>query len=107
MQHVHSLKGIGPLFVNTIGNQLGFQLSEAQSYLPKDSDCHKTWQLLDIIHVAISLELVHPNKKEALESKTYPTCDHYWEQCEQLLDPNYVYLQHMIMTYLHTLLMSR
>ena len=57
------------------------------------------------MYVAISLELVQPYIKETLESKTYPTCDAYWEWCKQLLDPNYVYLQHMTMTYFYALLM--
>ena len=31
----------------------------------------------------------------------------YWKWCEDLANPNYVYIQHMVMSYLHSLMMLR
>ena len=101
------LKRNWSVFISTIGSQIGFQSSKAESYFLKGPDHHKTWQLLEIMHVAKSLELVHSYAKGALESKAYSICDGYWEWCEQLLDLNFVYLQHMTTTYVHALLILR
>ena len=95
------------VFIRAMGNQLGFKSPKAQEYLLKGSDHHKTWQLLEMLYSAVGLELLHPYVMQACKSKSNPTVSGYWNWCKNISDPNYVYMQHMIMTYLHSLMMLR
>ena len=95
------------VFVKCTGFALGFQSPKALSYLYKGADHHKLWHFLEINYDAISLELVYPYVKECIEKKIVPTCDGYWMWSQQAENPNYVYIQHVTLTYLHSLMMLR
>ena len=99
------LKRNWDVFAGTLGYQLGFRSPKAQEYLRRGSDHHKSWHFLEILYVAITLELVTPYVKESLSSGRIASCEGYWQWCESLLDPNYVYMHHMVLTYMHVLMM--
>ena len=95
------------VFTSTLGFELGFKSPKAQEYLRKGSDHHKTWHFLEIIYTSVALELSVPYARHCLAINIQPSADHYWEWCDKIEDPNYIYLQHMIFTYLHSLMMLR
>ena len=95
------------VFCSLVGYELGFRSPKAQEFLKKGFDHHKTWQFLEIIYVILSLELVTPYVKYCLAERKKAFTEGYWEWCNDIIDPNYVYIQHMVMTYLHALMMLR
>ena len=48
------------VFTKECGRILGFQTPKSQKYLKKGSDHHKTWHFLEILYVAVALELLVP-----------------------------------------------
>ena len=92
------------VFVRSSGFTLGFQ---SPAYLHKGADHHKLWHLLEIIYMATTMELVYPYVKECIEKESEPFCDGYWQWSEEAENPNYVYMQHVALTYLHALMMLR
>jgi len=95
------------VFTRTLGNVLGFQTPKAAEYLRKGSDHHKTWHFLEILYTSLSLELVVPYVKDASLKQIGCTLEGYWEWTDQVMDPNYIYLQHAVFTHLHALMMLR
>ena len=94
------------VFTSTLGYELGFISIKAQEYSRKGSDHHKTWHFLELLYLSLSMELVTPYINN-LPSGTKSTGDGYWNWFENIIDPNYVYLQHMTFTYLYSLMMLR
>ena len=96
------------IFISTLARSLGFRSEKAQQYFKKGSDHHKTWQFLEIIYLALSKELVHPYVLECLKMNKEATVSGYWEWSNtEVRDPNYLYMQQMVFTYLHALMMLR
>jgi len=77
------------------------------SYLYKGADHHKLWHLFEILYTAIILELVYPYVKDCHDKGTVASRDSYWEWSDQAKNPNYIYMQHVAMNYLHVLMMLR
>ena len=95
------------VFTSTLGNVLGFKSPKAQAYLFKGSDHHKTWHFLEILYMAISYELVEPYVKFSLQHNEKATTQGYWKWSSEIENPNYIYMQNMVFTYLHALMMLR
>ena len=95
------------VFASKLGTVLGFKTPRAQEYLKKGSDHHKSWHFLEILYVSLSLELVVHYVKDSIASEEQPTITGYWKWCEDIEDPNYIYIQHAIFTHLHALMMLR
>lgn len=72
------------VFVSELEYELGFRPTKAQEYLKKGSDHHKTWNFLEILYIAISLELVTEFAREFIAKKRIPDIDWYWEWCEKI-----------------------
>ena len=70
------------VFTKCFGGILGFKSPRAQEYLKKGADHHKLWHFFEILYMSISLEL-------------------------SIQDPNYIYMQHSVFTYLHAMMMMR
>ena len=95
------------IFVKDVGKELGFKSPKALDYLRKGSDHHKTWQLLEILYQSLTLEMTIPYVKECNQNKQAASVDGYWTWSNSLEDPNYIYIQHMTLTYLHSLMTLR
>lgn len=95
------------VFTGTLGSELGFKSPKAQQYLQKGSDHHKTWHFLEILYCSLSMELVVPYIETCLTTKIEPSTNGYWDWCEKVQDPNYIYAQHSVFTHLHALMMLR
>ena len=55
----------------------------------------------------LSLELLILYVKESLKYGRPSSTHGHWEWCANITDPNYVYVQHIIFSYLHALMMFR
>lgn len=95
------------VFGKSAAYSLGFKSPKALEYLWKGSDHHKLWQFLEVLYQSISQELMVPYVKECAYKNDIPTVDGYWKWSETLENPNYIYLQHMALTYLHSLMTLR
>ena len=95
------------VFTSAFANELGFKSPKAQEYIKKGSDHHKLWHFMEIIYVSLTLELVVPYVKYALNLKEIPSTEEYWSWCNSLECPNYIYMQEMTLTYLHSLMLLR
>ena len=97
-----------PVFTSLLGQELGFKSPKAQEYLKKGSDHHKNWHFLEILYISISLELVTTYVKHCIASNgERPSVIGYWKWSQLVEDPNYIYMQHMFLTYLHALMILR
>ena len=70
---------------------LGFTSPKAQKYLKKGSEHHKLWHYLEILYVSSGMELAVPHVQYCKESGVLPDCNGYWDWCEDLQNPNYLY----------------
>ena len=95
------------VFTKTLGVILGFKSPKAQEYLKKGADHHKLWHFYEILYISLSLELIVPYVRECISTERKPKCDGYWLWCESIADPNYIYIQHSVFTYLHAMMMMR
>lgn len=95
------------VFMEDIVKQLGFTSENALNYIRKGNDHHKLWQILEIVYLAVTDELLIPYIRKCLEDKQEPTNIGYWIYSNTLENPNYIYIQQMIFTYLHSLMLLR
>ena len=95
------------VFTSVFAYELGFKSPKTQAYIRKGSDHHKLWHFMEIIYVALSLELVVTYVKFAMSQKQIPSTVEYWEWCSDVADANYIYMQDMTMSYLHSLMLLR
>ena len=84
---------------------MGFTSPKAQKYLKKGSEHHKIWHYLEILYVSLGMELAVPYVQYCNDSGVLPDCNGYWDQCEDLQNPNYLCMQYSVFTYLHALMM--
>lgn len=97
------------VFVSDIAYSVGFESKKAQEYCKKGSNHHKTWDLIQIMYIGLTQELLLPYVREccANEQIGLPTVQGYWDWCESNVDPNYCHLQQMVLSYLHALVLFR
>ena len=72
------------VFTSAFGHELGFKSIKAQEYLQKGFDHHKTWHLLEIVYLSLSLELVTPSVI-SLSAGTSPSAEVYWKWCKDII----------------------
>ena len=87
---------------------LGFRSPKVLEYIRKCSDHHKTWRLLEITYIAVADELLVPYVRHCLQKAEQPTAKGYWSWSNDVVvDPNYIYLQQMIFTFLQAVMLFR
>ena len=89
-----------------VGIELGFRSLKALQYLHKGADHHKLWHMFEIVYSALPLELLVPYVNHCASEKTEPSCDGYWAWSQEVVDPNYVYMQ-QVFSHLHALMTLR
>ena len=82
-------------------------LQKHKSTWKKGSDYHKTWNFLEILYIANSLELITEFVREFIAKKRIQDVDSHWEWCEKIESPNYLYMQQMCFSYLHALMLLK
>lgn len=95
------------VFSSCLGTVLGFKSPKAQAYLQKGADHHKLWHFLEILYSSISLELMVPYVRDCISNGNLPNANGYWNWSDGICDPNYLYMQESVLTYLHGLMMFR
>ena len=86
---------------------LGFSSPKAQEYARRCSDHHKSWKILEILYLAITDELLLPYVRYCLKNTISPSASGYWQWADDICNPNYMYLQQMALTFLHSLMLFR
>ena len=95
-------------FMKEICIHLGFVTENAQMYAKKGSDHHKLWDILEITYIAFTDELLVEFVRHCLKNKIEPSADNYWRFFStNVRNPNYVYVQQMVLTFLHALMILR
>ena len=95
-------------FMREICMHLGFVSENAQIYAKKGSDHHKLWDLLKIVYIALTDELLVEFVRFCIRNNMEPSVDNYWSSfSKKVKNPNYAFLQQMVLTFLHALMIFR
>lgn len=94
------------IFFKRVGIELGFKSFKALQYLHKGADHHKLWHMFEIVYSALTLELMVPYARFCKESKEPSSYEGYWVWSQEVVDPNYLYMQ-QVFTHLHALMTLR
>ena len=87
---------------------LGFVSENAQMYAKKGSDHHKLWDLLEIVYIALTVELLVEFVRFCIRNKMEPSVDNYWSSfSKKVKNPNHAFLQQRVLTFLHALIIFR
>ena len=95
------------VFMELICKELGFTSENALKYIKKGSDHHKLWQLMETTYLAMTDEVLLPYVRHCLQLKQDPTVAGYWAYNTESCNPNYIYIQQMVFTYLHAMMLLR
>ena len=85
----------------------GFVSEKAKLYAKKCSDHHKLWEILELVYLAFADELLLPYFRHCKATESDATAHGYWMFSTDAKNPNYVYIQQMVFTYLHAFMMLR
>ena len=94
-------------FVKQICKELGLESEKVQMYAKKCSDHYRMWGLLEITYIAFTDELLLHLLRSCKSSNVYPTVNGYRNFCSKLKVLNYVFVQQIVFTYLHALMILR
>ena len=95
------------IFTKEVAKELGFKTENALNFAFKCSDHHKTWSILEIILFAFTDELLYPYVLSCRSKNKNATIDDYWNWSADIVNPNYLFIQQMIFTFLHSIMMFR
>lgn len=95
------------VMMQEVCKRLGFNTLKSLDYAKRCGDHHKSWRILEILYIAATDELLLPYVRMCKHSGISPTVDGYWTWCEDVVDPNYLYIQQMVLTFLHSLMVFR
>ena len=95
------------IFMEEVAKHLGFTTDVALKCIKKGGDHHKLWQILEIVYLAFSDELLLPCERDCFQKRTTPDLHGYWEYSQNVTNGTYLYCQQMIFTYLHSLMLLR
>ena len=65
------------------------------------------WDILEICYITLTDEIIIQFLKYCKEKDLEVTCDNYWLFSAQLKNPNFVFMQQMILTFLHATMLFR
>ena len=95
------------IFVCDIAKVLGFKSEKALAYAQRCSDHHKTWQIIGLMYTGITDELLVPFIRSCKKDGIQPTVQSYWTWNQDVCNPNYAYMQQMVFTSLHAMMLFR
>lgn len=84
-----------------ICKKLGYITPKSLEYAKRCCDHHKTWSILEITYIAVADELRLPFVRHCKLTGTEITVENYWQWSDTVCNPNYLYIQQMIFTFLH------
>ena len=95
------------VFLKSVCTLLGFSSLKALDYAKRCSDHHKSWELLQILYIAVADELLVPYVRYCRENHKDVSEDGYWDWSASVIDHNYLYIQQMVLTFIHALMLFR
>lgn len=86
--------------------KLGYVSSKSLDYAKRCGDHHKTWSILEIIYIAVADELLVPYVRHCKEAGIDISVRiiGYGHTVE---NPNYCFMQQMVFTFLHAIMLFR
>eukprot|EP00794_Sanderia_malayensis_P018435 gene18435-20284_t len=96
------------IFGEEVVRSLGFTTTKALDYAKRCSDHHKTWEIMQLMYIAIADELLVPFVRNCMKLDLEISVDRYWAWYqESAINPNYTYMMQVTFTYLHNLMLFR
>ena len=95
------------VFIEEIVKELGYRSENALKYALSCSDHHKTWSICEIILLALTDELLYPYVKKSICTGEEITVDGYWKWSTSVINPNYIYVPQMSLTFLQAKMLFR
>ena len=87
--------------------ELGFQSENALKYAKKGSDHHKLWEILEITYIAFVDELIYQFTVFCVSHGVPINIANYWMFATKVKNPNFLFVQQMVLTFLHGLMLLR
>ena len=95
------------VMLQDICEKLGYRTPKALDCAKRCVDHHKAWNTLEILYLAVTDELLVPYVRHCIESTEAPSVNGYWEWAQNIVNPNYLYIQQMILTFCNALMLFR
>ena len=95
------------IMVKDVCSKMGFVTPKSLDYAKRCVDHHKSWRILEILYVAVTDELLVPYIRHCKDSMTEPSVEGYWIWADKVTNPNYLYMQQMVLTFLHAMMLFR
>ena len=96
-----------PIFLSEIAKELGYNTVKSLGYIERCSDHHKSWRFLEIVYISMTDELLVPYVRHCLQNQMQPSVSGYWAWNNEVDNPNYTYMQQMVFTFLHSIMLFR
>lgn len=87
--------------------KLGYVSPKSLDYVKRCGDHHKTWSILEIMYIAVANELLVPYVRHCKEAGIDISVEKYWVWSDTLENPNYCFMQQMVFTFLHVIMLFR
>ena len=95
------------VFMRSVCYELGFQSENALKYAKKGSDHHKLWEILEITYIAFVDELIYQFTVFCVSHGVPINIANYWMFATKVKNPNFLFVQQMVLTFLHGLMLLR
>ena len=95
------------VFMKSVCIELGFKSPNALLYAKKGTDHHKLWDILEITYIAFADEIMFQFISYCFNKSLTPTIDNYWLFASQAKNPNFLFVQQMVMSFLHAMMLLR
>ena len=102
-----SFKLLWTVILQDAADMLGFRSDKAKASCRKAIDHHKSFQILEITIIACSLELVRQHVHEMARAGKEADYKSYCRFLQGVKDPNFLFLNEAIFTYLYSLFLFR
>ena len=87
---------------------LDFVSENAQMYTKKGSDHCKLWDLLEIVYISLTDQLLVEFVRFFIRNNMEPSVDNYWSSfSKKVKNPSDAFLQQMMLIFLHALMIFR
>ena len=95
------------VFVHEIVKVLGFKSAKALKHIRNCGNHHKTFELMLIMYIALTDELLKPFLDHCSENEMTPNMVDYWEFSKTITDSQYNYVQQTTLSFLHSIMLFR
>jgi hypothetical protein len=90
-----------------ICSSIGCKTPKAMECIRRCYDNHKTFQIIEMLYIALTDELLTPYVRYCYSVGIEATVAGYWFWSDNVEDPNYLYIQQMVLTFIHSIMLFR